>query len=49
MDDVISRRAAIDALNRTSYVDAEDRQISVAVIKTLPSAHPDLSFYSDKL
>lgn len=37
MDDLISRQAALDALWRTSYIAAEDRQISVTAIKALPN------------
>ena len=40
MSDLIDRQEAIDALLRTSYVAAEDRLISVAVIKALPAAQP---------
>ena len=38
--DLIERQAAIDAFMRTSYIAAEDRLISVAVIKALPTAQP---------
>lgn len=38
--DTISRQAVLDAFMRTSYIAAEDRLISVAVIKALPTTHP---------
>lgn len=55
MDELISKRAAIDAINRICPVDTEydctllDRVDVRCVLSDLPSAQPDLSAYSDRL
>ena len=49
MDDLISRQAAIDALDAIHYTDREDQWTVLSTVENLPSAQPDLSGYSDKL
>ncbi len=49
-DDIISRQAAIDALDSIGSLDTEaDRKYARSALEALPSAQPDLSEYSDKL
>lgn len=54
MDDLISRRAAIDAVNGmpdcpNGYSDTYDKAHIIAVLEDVPSVHSDFDTYCDRL